>query len=156
MISFCEFIQIYNSLCKQTNAVYHRLARKYGLSDSAFWILYTLREAKGSISQKQLCYELCLSKQTVSSALKGLEETGYLRLENAPDSRKNKLICLTDAGEEFLAGSIDEVFRMEERTFLCLSETEQRTILELGRKHLDILQVEADSLLAWEKTERDR
>ena len=73
-MSFEEFIRIYNGQYKESNEVYHRLARHCGLSDSAFWILYTLREAEGPVSQKQLCDELYLSKQTVNSALKKLVE----------------------------------------------------------------------------------
>ena len=39
--------------------------------------------------------QLSLPKQTVNSALKNLEEGGYLRLESAPNNRKSKEIRLT-------------------------------------------------------------
>ena len=146
-LSFMKFIRSYNGLYKESNGIYHRLARHYGLSDSAFWILYTLREAGGPVSQRQLCQELYLSKQTVNSALKSLEGAGYLRLESAPDSRKNKEIHLTVLGEELLRRAADPVFAMEERAFLRLTEEEREAILRLGRRHLDLLREEAERLL---------
>ena len=146
-MSFLEFIRTYNGQYKESNELYHRLARHFGLSDSAFWILYTLRESEGPVSQKQLCQELYLSKQTVNSALKNLEEVGYLRLESAPDSRKNKEIHLTDAGEELLRRTADPVFAMEERAFCRLTEEEREAILRLGRRNLDLLREEAERLL---------
>ena len=57
-LTFQEFIRRYNGLYKENNEIYHRLARHFGLSDTAFWILYTLREQGGSVSQSQLCGEL--------------------------------------------------------------------------------------------------
>ena len=150
-MSFLEFIRTYNGQYKQGNEIYHRLARHCGLSDSAFWILYTLREAEGPVSQTQLCRELYLSKQTVNSALKNLEEAGYLRLESAPDSRKNKEIHLTAPGKELLRRTVDRVFAMEERAFLRLTEEEREAILRLGRRNLDLLQEEAERLLRGEE-----
>lgn len=91
-MSFEEFIRIYNGQYKESNEVYHRLARHCGLSDSAFWILYTLREAEEPVSQKQLCNELYLSKQTVNSALKNLEEgaiSGWRALPITGRARKS-------------------------------------------------------------------
>lgn len=150
-IGFAAFIRTFNGQYKESNELYHRLARHFGLSDSAFWILYALREAEGPVSQKRLCRELYLSKQTVNSALKNLEGAGYLRLESAPDSRKSKEIRLTRAGEELLEKTADPVFAMEERAFLRLTEAEREAILRLGRRHLDLLREEAEGLLRGEK-----
>ena len=97
-LTFSEFIRRYNSLYKANNEIYHRLARHFGLSDTAFWILYTLREQGGCVSQSQLCGELFLSKQTIHSALKQLEQGGFLQLENVPNNRKNKLVRVTSQG----------------------------------------------------------
>ncbi len=155
-MNFSVFIRMFNGLYKESGGIYHQLARHYGLSDSAFWILYTLREAEGPVTQKQLCQELYLSKQTVNSALKNLEGAGYLLLESVPGSRKNKRVCLTQAGEALLQRTADPVFAMEERAFLRLTGEEREAILRLGRRHLDLLREEAKSLLTAEnRGERD-
>ena len=146
-MSFEEFIRIYNGQYKESNEVYHRLARHCGLSDSAFWILYTLREAEEPVSQKQLCNELYLSKQTVNSALKNLEEGGYLRLESAPNNRKSKEIRLTPSGEELMRRTVDPVFAMEERAFLRLSPQQRQALLELNEALLEALRRESSVIL---------
>lgn len=146
-LTFQEFIRRYNGLYKQNTEIYHRLARHFGLSDSAFWILYTLREAGGSVSQSQLCGELFLSKQTVHSALKQLEQGGYLQLENVPNNRKNKRVQVTPQGEQLLCQVSDPVFAMEERAFLRLSPQQRQAVLELDEALLEALRQESSVIL---------
>lgn len=146
-LTFSQFIRRYNSLYKANNEIYHRLARHFGLSDSAFWILYTLREMGGSVSQSQLCGELFLSKQTVHSALKQLEQGGYLQLENVPNSRKNKQVRVTSQGEQLLTQVADPVFAMEERAFLRLSPQQRQALLELDEALLEALRRESSVIL---------
>ena len=33
----------FNRICKENNEIYHGVTRALGLTDCAFWILYTLR-----------------------------------------------------------------------------------------------------------------
>lgn len=146
-LTFQEFIRRYNGLYKESNGIYHRLARHFGLSDSAFWILYTLREMGGSVSQSQLCGELFLSKQTVHSALKQLEQGGYLQLENVPNSRKNKQVRVTPQGEQLLAQVADPVFAMEERAFLRLTPQQRQAVLELDEALMEALRRESSVIL---------
>ena len=146
-LTFQEFIRRYNGLYKENTEIYHRLARHFGLSDSAFWILYTLREAGGSVSQSQLCGELFLSKQTVHSALKQLEQGGYLQLENVPNNRKNKRVQVTPQGEQLLCQVSDPVFAMEERAFLRLSPQQRQAVLELDEALLEALRQESSVIL---------
>lgn len=146
-LTFQEFIRRYNGLYKENNEIYHRLARHFGLSDSAFWILYTLREMGGSVSQSQLCGELFLSKQTVHSALKQLEQGGFLQLENLPNNRKNKLVRVTPQGEQLLCQVADPVFAMEERAFLRLSPQQRQALLELDEALLNALRQESGLIL---------
>lgn len=146
-LTFQEFIRRYNSLYKETTGIYHQLARHFGLSDTAFWILYTLREQGGSVSQSQLCGELFLSKQTVHSALKQLEGEGFIGLENAPNSRKNKLVQVTPRGEALLRQVADPVFAMEERAFFRLSSQQRQALLKLDEALLEALRRESNLLL---------
>ena len=62
-----EFWKINNRIYNETNQLYHRLARSCGLSDCAFWLLYTLREEEGPLTQTQLSETLSLSRQTVNA-----------------------------------------------------------------------------------------
>lgn len=151
-LTFQEFIRRYNGLYKENNEIYHRLARHFGLSDTAFWILYTLREMGGSVSQSQLCGELFLSKQTIHSALKQLEQGGFLQLEDLPNNRKNKLVRVTPQGEQLLCQVADPVFAMEERAFLRLSPQQRQALLELDEALLNALRQESSLILEQPKS----
>lgn len=147
-IRFPEFLQAYNWLYKESNAIYHRLAGHFGLSDTAFWILYSLREADHPLNQAELCGILCSSKQTVNSALKALEGAGYIRLESAAGDRRSKELHLTAAGLALAQTSVDRVIAMEEQAAQHLSEEERLAILALERRHLEALRREAEGLMA--------
>ncbi len=97
--------------------------------------------------QSQLCGELFLSKQTVHSALKQLEQGGYLQLENVPNSRKNKQVRVTSQGEQLLTQVADPVFAMEERAFLRLSPQQRQALLELDEALLEALRRESSVIL---------
>lgn len=97
-MTFSQFITAYNALIKEDNSLYHALAKGFGLSDTAFWILYLLEESDHPVTQAELCAVLCLSKQTVNSALKGLSDSGYIRLEAPHGKNRGKRLTLTDLG----------------------------------------------------------
>ena len=147
-LHFPEFLRAYNVLYKETNAIYHQLAGYFGLSDTAFWLLYSLRETDRPLNQAELCSILCASKQTVNSALKSLEGEGYIRLESAAGDRRSKEIHLTEKGLLLARESVDQVLALEERATQRLSEEERLAILALGRRHLEALRQETEALLA--------
>ncbi len=136
-LTFSQFIRAFNEADKEMNIIYHRLARHYRLSDSVFWVLYLLGEAQGPMTQTKLCSALFLSKQTVNSALKKLESRGYLRMESMSGDRRNKLLSLTDRGEELLRLAVEPTLAMEER----------RTYLDLTHKYLNAIREETEPLL---------
>ena len=150
-----EFWKINNRIYNETNQLYHRLARACGLSDCAFWLLYTLREEEGPLTQTQLSEILCLPRQTVNSALKRLVKEGCLRLEAVDGNLKNKQVMLTDRGEELLRSSVDLVFRLEENASARLTGKERTALLSLQKKLMDAFRAETDHFLArFERTEQ--
>ena len=59
----------YNELYKEQDDLYRAVARGFGLSDCAFWVLYALREAERPMTQSDVCAAVYQTKQTVHSAL---------------------------------------------------------------------------------------
>ena len=136
-----------NRLYNETNQLYHRLARHSGLSDCAFWLLYALRDEGGPMTQTQLSNLLCLSKQTVNSALKHLVEAGCLRLEAADGNLKNKQVLVTEAGDTFLHRTVDRVFALEDAAVSRLTGEERAALLALSQKLLDAFRAETEAFL---------
>ena len=100
-----EFI----SASKEADDVYHTLALKFGLSDSAMWILCTMREADRELTQSEIAEEMSMSRQTINSAIKNLEKQGYLYMAPAPGDRRNKTLSFTAKGEDFVKRTVDRM-----------------------------------------------
>ena len=142
-----DFWKTNDRIYNETNLLYHRLARACGLSDCAFWLLYTLRAEEVPMTQTQLGEMLSLPKQTVNSSLKKLMEAGYLRLKAADGNLKNKQILITEAGDAFLRRTVDRVFGVENAAGARLTAEERRVLLTLSQKLLDAFLVETETFL---------
>lgn len=68
----------FDSLYKMIDDVYHEIALSMHLTDSAFLILYCLLELGDGCSQKDICKLYSISKQTVNSSVKSLEDKRFL------------------------------------------------------------------------------
>lgn len=128
----------YNSIIKEHENLYRQIAKRSGLSECAFWILYSLRESGASLTQSELCYALSQPKQTIHSALKKLEDQNYIQLLSDQD-RRRKQIQLTSLGEQLAQETVDRVIVLENQTFDTFSEEEQELFLRLLHKYTDNL-----------------
>lgn len=66
----------YNYLFGEIEAVYHEISLQMGLSDSVSRILYAICDEGDRCPLSLICRRTGLSKQTVNSALRRLEEEG--------------------------------------------------------------------------------
>ena len=89
-LSAKSLIEQENRQYNETNALYHAAAVQFGLSDTAFWILYALYSSAVPLTQVQMCAEWCLPKQTLNSAVRSMVEQGLLVLTPAPGGQRAK------------------------------------------------------------------
>lgn len=143
-MDFRQFITQVNQTYKEEDELYRRLARYSGLSEAAFWILYTVELVSEPVTQAEVCGYLSLSKQTINSALKQLEQTGHIRLTDGPG--RKKYLQLTETGQALSRRTIGPVLALEERAFLGLTEEERASLLALERKYLSLLLRESEQI----------
>lgn len=105
----------YNSLFKEWNDIYHKIALKFGISDSEFLILYGLLELNLE-RQKDIADYFCISKQTINSSVKKLVNSGIIELKAAKG--RDMPIILTDTGKKFAQEKIIPVINIEKASFL--------------------------------------
>ena len=137
-----EFI----SASKEVDDVYHMIALKFGLSDSAMWILCTMRETNRELTQSEIAQEMSMSRQTVNSAIKNLEKQGYLRLEAVSGDRRNKILSFTEEGETFVKRTVDRVLSLEHQVFENLEVEEQEKITQILRKYTRFMREGAEKI----------
>lgn len=123
----------YNRIYKEVNDIYHEVAAKFGLSNSAFEILYTICEMGDGCLQRDVCEATFLPKQTVNSSIRKLEQTGYVTLSDGKG--RSKHIHLTESGHTLLKETIFPIVKAENDAFTELSQEECALLLKLHGKY---------------------
>lgn len=133
----------FNYLFGETEALYHELSQKMGLSDSATKILYTVCDNGETCLLQEICRRSGLSKQTANSALRKLEAEGVLYLEAA--GPRAKRVCLTEAGRALAARTVERIIAMENDVFASWPEQDVQSYLALTERFLRDLRQRADA-----------
>ena len=137
-------VQQFNRLYKELDDIYHEIALAIGVSDSAFEVLYVVCILGDGCLQKDICREAYVSKQTVSSSVRNLEKNGFLYLEK---SGRDKHICLTEKGRQFVEQKIRPVADMENEAFLEMGPEERAELIRLSQKYVDLFGKKEKELL---------
>ena len=129
-----QILMTYNREMKLLDDLYRGAAKRCGIAQCAFWILYTLRVEDKSFTQAEICEFLIEPKQTVNSALKKLEAEGYLALSAGADQR-SKLVRLTEKGEQLARLRIDPVPEAEAGALRAMSPDDCAAYFRLTRQY---------------------
>ncbi len=124
----------YNHLISEIEGVYHKVALKLGLSDSAINVLYTICNYGTSCMLQDICRDSGISKQTINSAVRKLEAEGILYMEAV--DKKTKRVFLTDAGKELAEKTALKVIQAENDIFASWPEEDVEKYLELTERYL--------------------
>ncbi len=134
----------YNHLLGEIEATYHELSLKLNISDSISKILYTICNFGDSYLLGDICKYTGLSKQTVNSALRKLEEDDIIYLEAV--NGKSKKVCLTEKGKEFADRTAFRILKMENEIFDAWSAEDVERYLELTERFLFSLKEKVEKL----------
>lgn len=125
-MTFEARLKRYYALWRENNDIYAEWARKRGLS--YFELLVTLSLAEGEQTQKRICDQWNLPKQTVHSILRAFQAKGWVELEPLPADRRNKAVSLTAAGREKALPVAAELTEHECRVWHALGEKACRAL----------------------------
>ncbi len=137
-------LYVYNNVLKSVDESYRNVAKRYGLSETAFWTLYTLRMEAGDMTQSDVCNVLYQPKQTVNSALKKLESEGYITLTPAGVHTKN--ISFTESGIKLCEQTVDKVIGAECATFREMTDNDAENLIALQRTYSILLKNKLNNL----------
>jgi DNA-binding MarR family transcriptional regulator len=134
-------------LYRKQDDLYHEYASHYGLSDTAFWILYTLCGTDNTYTQNQIADLWHFPRQSVNSAVSSLVKAGYVFLEKLAIARNNKALRLTEQGVEFCERAIYPFYELEDRILYKMSEDERNQFFTLSAKQCELLEQEIKAAL---------
>ena len=126
-----EYIRQIEKQQKEQNAIFHTAAVKYGLSDTAMWILYFLSDFPDGCTQQNLCGQSFFAKQTINTATGKLIRNGFVELTPIPGTRNQKRVRLTGAGTELAKHTTDDLRQAEQKAYGRLTEEELRLFLDI-------------------------
>lgn len=121
-----------NYLTSELDGLYHQASLRIGLSDSAMRILYAIYDNGDGCLLNTICRQSGISKQTVNSAIRKLEEEGILYLTHFKG--KNKKVVLTEKGKAYLEQTAAKIYEAECRAFAGWTTAEMEEYLRLTEK----------------------
>ena len=133
-----KVLAAFNETINGSEEIYRAVAKSFGLSDCAFWILYCIRQSEEKVTQKDICNFIFQPKQTVHSALKKMVEDGLIEVGDY-NGKRHKYVTLTEKGEAFSEKTIDLVLTEEIAVFEDLDASERELAMKLLAKYLDSL-----------------
>ena len=131
--------EAFDSFWREQNQLYRDVATSFGISESAFSILYAIFLAgENGISQRDICVQMCIGKQTVNSSIHKLEREGVVELKSGP-GRRGLLAHLTPVGLELAERTIVPMVEAELAALREFDDRELELSLLLGRRYTDAL-----------------
>lgn len=128
-----------DSFWREQNQLYRDVAASFGISESAFNILYAIYLAgEKGIAQRDICMQMCIGKQTVNSSIHKLEREGAVVLEGGA-GRRGMLAHLTPAGRKFAERTVVPMIEAELAALKEFDDRELELSLLLGRRYTDAL-----------------
>lgn len=127
-------IKRFNYLSGEIDAVYHEVALRFGMSDSAMLVLYTICNRGESCLISDIVRLSGVSKQTINSAIRGLESEGIVYLEAA--GVRQKQVCLTAQGRALAERTVMRLLEIENDILASWTKEEQELYFALTERFL--------------------
>lgn len=125
-----DYVNQYCELRDIQFAAYEMYARKHGLTAKELFVLDIIWFAPDGCLQSEICDRLSSTKQTVSAIIKKFMRKGYVSLTESETDRRNKIICFTEEGIEYVKKIIPPAAEAE---IDAMSELPGEDIAELVR-----------------------
>ncbi len=124
-----------NYLTSEMQALYHQSSLKLGITDSVSIVLYTIYDIGERCLLSDVYKKSGISKQTVNSAIRGLEADGILYLEKY--TGRSKIIILTEKGKEYMNSTVAKLYEAEALAFESWTKEEINAYISLMEKYVD-------------------
>lgn len=110
------FNELGNAIAQIDGAVEHWIV-KLGLTYNHFAVLYSLADNADGITQKQICDEWYIPKQTIFNIYKEYKEKGLLEFYPSATDKREKIMRLTDAGRAIAKPILAKTHTLSEQAF---------------------------------------
>lgn len=131
----------FGEITKQINRIYEDYARSLGLSYTSLYILHLVTLTK-NCTQKYICEQMFLPKQTVNSVVTLLRKQGLLEMVELSEDRRHKAIHLADKGKDYATQIISKIDVAETRSIEQFNAEERARLLGLMERYAKVFATE--------------
>lgn len=111
-------------------AIYFEWSRRHNISYHEMLVLYTIRE-NGYCTQKQICDNYLLPKQTIHNIISNMRENGILIYDESLSVSREKVFVLSEKGREYAAPFLESLDLVESGAMEILGEEKLNKLIEL-------------------------
>lgn len=133
-----------NCLTEDIDSLYHQAALKLGVSDSILFVLYMIYINGEKCALYDIYNLYGISKQTINSAIRRLEDEDIVYLEK--QDGRSKIVCLTEKGKAYTKQTAAKLFDAECNAFSDWSDEEMELYIKLIGKHNSSLRKQIQNL----------
>ena len=137
-------VHLINHIISEMESLYHQVSLKMGISDSVSIVLYTIHVTEGICLLSDIYKKSGISKQTVNSAIRRLEDEGVLYLEQ--HTGRSKKIILTEMGNKYINKTVAKLYEAEVQAFESWTKEEINTYVNLMEKYKDCFREKINAL----------
>lgn len=136
-----SFMKTIGERTNKTRQIYSNWAKSHGINYNIMAVLYTayLNE---DCSQKYICEEWCVPKQTVFSTCQDLIAKGVIELTESAGDKREKCISLTKKGKAFAEPLVRELLEVESRVLVRMGKEEVLRFYELYINYVKCIETE--------------
>ena len=113
---------------------YSAWSGKQGISYNEMLVLYTIRE-NNYCTQKQICQNYLLPKQTIHNVIAKMRKSGYLLYDESHSSGREKAFILSKEGTEHFACLMESMDSMETRAMEAFGTEKLQSLTQLMQEY---------------------
>lgn len=137
-----EHVSLINKQIKELIGVYRDAVKNLDISESEFWVWYTLIAMDGKYTQQDICSMWSLPKQTVNTIITHLRLKKLAYLEAIPGQRRHKIIHLTEEGKKFGEHLVHPISSAENRVFEKFPAEQLALVSDAFAQYIEVLRRE--------------
>ncbi|MBQ3490865.1 MAG: MarR family transcriptional regulator [Clostridia bacterium] len=141
-LNYKEHAEAINRKIKELVGMYRDTVKHLNISESEFWIWYTLVSIDGEHTQQDICTMWSLPKQTVNTVITQMRIKKYAYLEAKSGTRKHKTVRLTEEGKKYGEALVLPITLAEKKAFDKISTEEISLVTKVFGKYIEILRRE--------------
>lgn len=130
----------------QQKSIYENYAKENGLQGRSLQLLLWIYYNQKGVSQSYLVEKTLLSKQVVNATIQVWQKKGYIELVSTENDKRQKLVKLTEKGNQISKKILDPLETVEVRALSTLSNEERQLFQTLFSKYTQALKKEMEPL----------